>query len=159
MYKTVLALGIVSLTASPGCGSNGSDIAGKAIVTIKGETLTLDTGNDGRRVVNEDDDWGTFCGVDNGAQRVLLMHPSRYARFEWIRVSAIPDDINVYARLDGDEYDAVCHVTHTITSEEPYEADFSVEPCGLKRVFDDAPARLESAFFHVTSCEDDGPGG
>ncbi|WP_441292263.1 hypothetical protein ACSRUE_19315 [Sorangium sp. KYC3313] len=159
MHKTVLALGVASLTASPGCGSNDSDIAGKAIVTIKNETLTLDTGNNGTRVVNEDDDWGTFCGMENGAQAVFLMEPSGEVRFPWIWVSAIPDAINVSARIDGNDYNAVCHVTHTITSEEPYEADFSVEPCGLKRVFDDAPARLESAFFHVASCEEDGSGG
>ncbi|XXT16154.1 hypothetical protein WME94_38580 [Sorangium sp. So ce429] len=156
MYKTVLVLGVASLTASLGCGSNSSDIAGKAIVTIKGETLTLDTGNSGTRVVNEDDDWGTFCGVENGAQRVFLMDPSREVRFPWIWLSAVPDDINVSVRIDGDDYNAVCHVTTTMTSEEPYEADFSVKPCSLKRVYDDAPARLESAFFHVASCESGG---
>lgn len=156
MYKIVLALGVTSLTVSPGCGSNDSDIAGKAVVTIKGETLTLDTGNNGKSVVNEDDDWGTICGIDDGAQRVFLMSPGRHARFEWVWVSATPDDINVSVRIDGDHYNAVCNVTHTHTSEEPYEADFSVEPCDLKRVYDDAPARLESAFFHVASCESSG---
>ncbi|WP_437653654.1 hypothetical protein [Sorangium sp. So ce1182] len=158
MNRTVLAFGVASLTASPGCSSNDSDIAGRAIVTLKGETLTLDTGNNGQRVVNEDDGWGTVCGAGSGAD-VFMMSTSQNIRFAWIWVSSVPEDINVSARIDGDDYSAVCDVTSTIVSEEPYEADFSVEPCGLKRAFDDAPARLESAFFHVASCEDDGSGG
>jgi hypothetical protein len=153
MRRTVLALGIVMLPLSLGCGSNDSDIAGKAVIVINGETLTIDTGNDGKNLVNESDDWGTICGTLDGVEEVYLEDPRRNARFTSILIFPKTEEENVHVRADGNDYDGICLVTNKVKSNDPYEADVSVEPCDLKRVFDDAPARLESAFFHVESCE------
>ncbi|WP_437484563.1 hypothetical protein WME75_45135 [Sorangium sp. So ce1014] len=159
MHKTALALWISAVCLSLGCGSNNSDIAGKAVVDVRGKQLVLDTGNDGRDVVNEYDRWGTICGVEDGMQEVFLDDKNRSDGFVSILIYDRSTDTNVYVLADGYDYTGICSVTVKVTSNDPYEADFSVAPCDLGRAFDDAPARLVSASFRVASCEYDGPGG
>ncbi|XXY45778.1 hypothetical protein WME91_37830 [Sorangium sp. So ce269] len=92
-------------------------------------------------------------------QKVFLDDKDHSDGFTSVLIYDRSNDINVYVLADGHDYTGICGVTVKVTSNDPYEADFSVAPCDLGRVFDDAPARLLSAFFHVESCEYDGPGG
>ena len=51
---------------------NSPDIAGKAVVTLDGETLIYDTGDDGRRFVKTGERWTTGCYLNDSLPEMAL---------------------------------------------------------------------------------------
>ncbi|WP_438039858.1 hypothetical protein [Sorangium sp. So ce128] len=139
---------------------NHPDIAGKAVVTLDGETLSYDTGDDGRRFVKTGERWTTGCYLNDSLPEMAL---DRW-RGDNPSISGISLDVereddggeplpNVTFDIGEDFYDGFCHVVATVGSD-PHEVEFSAGDCELQRTLDGHPARLVSALFHVKECDE-----
>ncbi|WP_437589610.1 hypothetical protein [Sorangium sp. So ce1000] len=139
---------------------NNPDIAGKAVVTLDGETLNYDTGDDGRRFVKTGERWSTACYLKDSLPEMSLgraLDDDPPISSIALLVKREDDDgeplPNVTMHRGEEFYDGFCHVVATVGSD-PHEVEFSTGDCELQRALDGHPALLVSALYHVKECDD-----
>lgn len=141
--------------------ANHPDIAGKASVLLDGETLVLDTGDDGQRFVKTGERWSTACDTDDGGLSMILERApdgdpplkviALFVNKERENGELAP---NVIAELKEQRYAGFCDVVATVGGD-PHDVEFSAADCELQRAFDGHRAWLVSALFRVTECENE----
>ncbi|WP_438016229.1 hypothetical protein WMF18_36100 [Sorangium sp. So ce315] len=160
MPRTSLALAVVLSLPVTAC-ANHPDIAGKAIVTLDGQSLVLDTGNDGQAFATTGERWATDCYIHQSALAMMLDR----ARDDDPPINGITLLVkhadeqgrplpNVWLDMYPDAYNGFCDVTATL-GDDPHEVDFSAAGCELQRGLDGRSAWLVSATFHVKECENE----
>ncbi|WP_437926505.1 hypothetical protein WMF37_47120 [Sorangium sp. So ce291] len=140
---------------------NYPDIAGKASVLLDGETLVLDTGDDGQRFVKTGERWSTACNTKYGGLSMTLERaPDGDPPLKVIALLVSKERENgelapnIIAELKHQRYGGFCDVVATVGSD-PHDVEFSAADCELQRAFDGHPALLVSALFRVTECENE----
>ncbi|WP_437632252.1 hypothetical protein [Sorangium sp. So ce854] len=167
MHRTLLAQGLV-LSLSPfGCSTSPKlpEAYGKAVITVDGEELVLDTGDDGKQPVPRfDDGWNVDCSLLNGETNLELVDYSKDRRgFYYLdlhllsskRKGGVDAVVNMRMYVDDDLFYGSCPSTLRTSSREPHECDFSFADCDLNLLGSDqdvVPARLELASFHLKWC-------
>lgn len=152
-----------ALLQAAGCGGEfPTAIAGKAIITVDGRELVLDSGDDGRRPVTVDTgdgDWKVRCYEDYGDLNMSLSDVSKGpGEFRHIRLVTLADPENTYVGVEiriGYEQQFTGHCTGAVRGDvytSPNKVKISVEPCDLPYGPEGVKARLEYASFHVTHC-------
>ncbi|WP_438033584.1 hypothetical protein [Sorangium sp. So ce204] len=167
-----------------GCGEDEvtTQISGKAVATFVSrvagvpevdKVFVMDTGNTGSTTVKSGDNWGIRCRAGGdmapwfelvNEQTVSGTPPDQLLSSEFNAiflkesdgvVQDPPQEANVVVMLEGYTYSGICEVMFTKTNDRPYEADVYSAICRDLRASDGLPARLESADFHITCCQDD----
>ncbi|WP_437632753.1 hypothetical protein [Sorangium sp. So ce854] len=140
---------------------NYPDIAGKATVKLGGETLVLDSGDDGKHFVMTGDLWSTACYPEDSSLAMVLQRahegdpPITMIRLAVKRTWENGDPApNVTAELRRELYDGFCDVVATSGSKR-HDVEFSAADCELQRGYDGLAAWLVSASFQVKECEDE----
>lgn len=170
--------------AQIGCGEDEvtTQISGKAVGTIVSEVsgvpevnkvFVMDTGNTGSTTVKSGDDWGIRCRAGGGVapwfelvneQTIRGTPPDQFLSSDFNAIllresdgviQDPPQEANVTVMLSGSLYSGICEVMFTKTNDNPYEADVYSAICRDLRDEWGTPARLESADFHITCCQDD----
>jgi hypothetical protein len=175
MHRTTLALGLALSSSSAACSSDPyvHEIAGKATITrlthagVENGTFVLDTGDDGKTLVQNGDRWQVDCS-GYGARTMhlrdkLKAHDPKTDRgFSSIAVTKSDDketpsdavELELYLNLDF--WLSACPGAFTKTGNDPYEADVSVSTCEMRQR-DGSRTRLESALFHIKGCDTEPP--
>ncbi|WP_437621197.1 hypothetical protein [Sorangium sp. So ce1151] len=155
-----LALGILSSLAMVAC-SDHPDIAGKAIVTLDDEELTLDTGDDGKTFAKTGDLWSTDCYLRDPVATMSIDRRLDEG-FSISGITLLVKNVdeqgkllpNVWVDMYPDGYNGFCEVTATL-GVDPHDVDFSAADCELQRGLDGRSAWLVSAQFHVKQCDNE----
>lgn len=167
MHRTLLAQGLV-LSLSPfGCSTSPKipEAYGRAVVTVDGEELVLDTGDDGKQPVPRfDDGWDVDCSLLNGETNLELVDHSKGRRgFYYLDLHLLGSKrkggdaavVNMRMYVDDDLFYGSCPATLWTSQQEPHECEFTFSDCELHLLGsaqDVVPARLELASFHLKWC-------
>ncbi|WP_437732364.1 hypothetical protein [Sorangium sp. So ce1335] len=167
MHRTLLAQGLVLSLSPIGCSTSPKlpEAYGKAVVTVDGRELVLDTGDDGKQPVPRfDDGWDVDCSLLNGETNLELVDHSKGRRgFYYLDLHLLSskrrggDDavVNMRMYVDDDLFYGSCPATLRTSQREPHECNFSFADCDLHLLESDqdvVPARLELASFHLKWC-------
>ncbi|AUX47205.1 hypothetical protein SOCE26_087170 [Sorangium cellulosum] len=167
MRRTLLTQGLVLSLSPLGCSTAPGipEARGKAIVTVDGEELVLDTGDGGKQLVSKfDDAWYVDCSLINGEINLELADRSRDRKgFYYLDLHLLSSereggdaatvDLRLYV---GDAlFHASCPATLRTSEQTPYECEFSFAECDLSQLASDqdvVSARVERASFYARSC-------
>lgn len=167
MHRPLLAQGLVLSLAPFGCSASPEipEAYGKAIMTLNGEELVLDTGDDGKRPVPRfDDSWDVDCSLVNGETNLELVDHSNGRRgFYYLDLHLLGSkregsdaavvDMRMY--VDDELFHGSCPATLRTSQQASHECQLSFARCDLN-LFNGAqdviPAHLEFASFHLKWC-------
>lgn len=167
MHRPLLAQGLVLSLAPFGCSASPEipEAYGKAIMTVNGEELVLDTGEDGKLPVPRlDNSWDVDCSLLNGETNLELVDHSKGRRgFYYVDLHLLDSKreggdaavVNMRMYVDDELFYGSCPATLRTSQEGSHECKFSFARCDLN-VFGGAQdviqARLDVASFHLKWC-------
>ncbi|KYF55490.1 hypothetical protein BE04_01425 [Sorangium cellulosum] len=145
---------VVLWSSGGGCYDNPEpQVSGKAVVTLDGQELVIDTGDNGTKVVDlYDDGVSGACVVRREGEISVVVERDDKAGFWHINPMAQDGRPHVSVTIDADLYQGPCAITVEEQPTDIYEADVTAGPCDAIRLFDGAKVRLETATFHVRDC-------
>ncbi|WP_437588178.1 hypothetical protein [Sorangium sp. So ce1000] len=167
MHRPLLAQGLV-LSLSPfGCSTSPEipEAYGMAVMTVNGENLVLDTGDNGNLPVPRfNDSWDVDCSRLNGETNLELVDHSKNRRgFYYLDLHLLGSKrkggdaavVNMRMYVDDELFYGSCPATLRTSPEDSHECKFSFANCRLNLLDtaqDVVPARLELASFHLKWC-------
>ncbi|AUX26018.1 hypothetical protein SOCEGT47_065710 [Sorangium cellulosum] len=170
MLRPLLAQGLALSFSTLGCSTSPApaEAYGKAVVTMNGEVLVLDTGDDGKLPVPRfDDSWHVGCSLlDGEAHLELVDHSKDRQGFYYLDLHLLSSErrdgdaaaVNMRIYVDDELFDGSCPATLRTSRKETHECDLFFAGCNLHRLDrlggaqDVIPAHLELASFHLSGC-------
>ncbi|XXX75127.1 hypothetical protein WMF30_46475 [Sorangium sp. So ce134] len=167
MHRSLLAQGLVLSLAPFGCSASPEipEAYGKAIMTVNGQELVLDTGDDGKLPVPRlDDSWDVDCSLLNGETNLELVDRSKGRRgFYYLDLHLLGSEreggdaavVNMRMYVDDELFYGSCPATLRTSQQGSHECKFSFAGCDLSLLDsaqDGMAARLERASFHLKWC-------